>query len=95
MKSVLANVEPYTFTGSAIIIGLLLTQEFTIEDQASIGNWLQLIGLTTQTYSSQSTLIESEKKEETPSKSDIDTLKKAIQKIQEQLEKIENNQKEM
>ncbi len=62
MKSVLANVEPYTFTGSAIIIGLLLTQEFTIEDQASIGNWLQLIGLTTQTYSSQAALIESEKK---------------------------------
>ena len=53
--------EPYSFTISAVIIGLLLTSELSSEEQDSFGNWLQLVGLVLQTYGSQVTTLEIEK----------------------------------
>ena len=49
MEKIVFNVGPYSFTTSAFLIGLLLVQELSIEEQDSIGNWLQLVGLTMQT----------------------------------------------
>lgn len=86
MKNNVFNVEPYTFTGSAIIIGLLLTQELSIEELDSVGNWLQLIGLIMQTYASQVATLDASKN----SKNDtnIETIKKAIEKIEEKLKTL-------
>ena len=86
MKNNIFNVDPYTFTGSAIIIGLLLTQEFKNDELDSVGNWLQLIGLIMQTYASQVTTLESSK--DTKNDIDIETLKKAIKKIEEKLKTL-------
>lgn len=61
MKKIIFNVEPYSFTISAVIIGLLLTSELSSEEQDSFGNWLQLVGLVLQTYGSQVTTLEIEK----------------------------------
>lgn len=52
-EKVVFNIGPYSFTTSAFIIGIILVQQLSIEEQDSIGNWLQLIGLTMQTYASQ------------------------------------------
>lgn len=85
MENVFSNINPYAFTGSAVIIGLFLTKELSLEEQGTIGNWLQLVGLVIQTYASQKELTESNDKSK---EDDMDTIKKAIQKIQEQLNKL-------
>ena len=79
------------FTTSAFLIGLLLVQELSIEEQDSIGNWLQLVGLTMQTYASQQITIDASKidnKDKSNDSSDIEKLKKTIKDIEEELDKI-------
>lgn len=60
MKKAIFNIEPYSFTISAVLVGLLLTGELSNEELDSFGNWLQLVGLTLQTYGSQVTTLNSE-----------------------------------
>lgn len=89
MEKIISDIDPYTFTGSAMIIGLFLTNELTLEEQDSIGNWLQLVGLIIQTYSSQVDLVNSSQEtNEDTTTSDIETLKRAIQKIQDKLDHL-------
>lgn len=83
------NIEPYSFTTSAFLIGLVLTTELSELELVSVGNWLQLIGLTMQTYAEQKGLIEEAKK--SSENNDLDTIKKAISKIQDELNKIKKN----
>ena len=91
MERIVFNVGPYSFTTSAFLIGLLLVQELSIEEQDSIGNWLQLVGLTMQTYASQQITIDASKidnKDISNDSSDIEKLKKTIKDIEEELDKI-------
>ena len=91
MEKIVFNVGPYSFTTSAFLIGLLLVQELSIEEQDSIGNWLQLVGLTMQTYASQQITIDASKidsKDKSNDGSDIEKLKKTIKDIEEELDKI-------
>lgn len=91
MERIVFNVGPYSFTTSAFLIGLLLVQELSIEEQDSIGNWLQLVGLTMQTYASQQITIDASKidnKDKSNDSSDIEKLKKTIKDIEEELDKI-------
>ena len=77
MKNIYFNYEPYSFTTLAFLIGILLTKTLTVDEQDSIGNWLQLIGLTMQTYSSQKTTLDNNTNEnKTNNDSNIESLKK-------------------
>ena len=80
-------IEPYGFTTSAFLIGLILVQRLSIEEQDSIGNWLQLVGLTMQTYASQKATLDANNSPQQDNSSDIETLKKAIKGIEEELDK--------
>ena len=63
----------------------------SLEEQDSIGNWLQLVGLTMQTYVSQQITIDASKidnKDKSNDSSDIEKLKKTIKDIEEELDKI-------
>lgn len=51
MKNLFFGMNPYTFTGSAVVIGLYLNNELTPEEQNSIGNWLQLLFLSEFSFS--------------------------------------------
>lgn len=98
MKELFFEMNPYTFTGSAVIIGFYLNNELTPEEQASIGNWLQLIGLTVQTYASQVANLEAERQKakkntDCNDTTDLDTLSKVIDKIQEELDYLKECQK--
>ena len=76
---------------SAFLIGLILSQKLSLEEQDSIGNWLQLVGLTMQTYASQQITIDASKidnKDISNDSSDIEKLKKTIKDIEEELDKI-------
>lgn len=89
------NINPYTFTGSAVFIALLLVQELTLDEQDSIGNWLQLIGLTMQTYSSQVTTLDSykEKKDNNTGKesTDLEKISKVLNRITDEIETLKKN----
>ncbi len=51
------NINPEVFTVSALIVGLLIEDDFTADELNSIGNWLILIGQITLTTSAQQQLI--------------------------------------
>lgn len=84
MNKITIELDPYTFTGSALVIGLILVNELSPNEQESIGNWLQLVGLVMQTYASQVTTLETN----TSNEVNIENLKSSIDKISEELEKI-------
>lgn len=84
MNKITIELDPYTFTGSALVIGLILVNELSPNEQDSVGNWLQLVGLVMQTYASQVTTLETN----TSNEVDIENLKSSIDKISEELEKI-------
>ena len=97
MERIVFNVGPYSFTTSAFLIGLLLVQELSIEEQDSIGNWLQLVGLTMQTYASQKVTLDVNNtinKDNTNKNNDvtnIEALKKTIKNIEDKLDELYNN----
>lgn len=94
MNKLISDINPYTFTGSAIIIGLLLVGEIPISEQPSIGNWLQLVGLVMQTYSSQVAIYQSgsdDNKSTDNQPSDLESLKKTIDIIKEKLDDLDCN----
>ena len=86
MEKIVFNIDPFSFTTSAFLVGMLLLHELSSSELDSVGNWLQLVGLTMQTYASQKTTLNNEiiKEEE----SDIEIVKKAIRKIEEELERF-------
>lgn len=90
MEKIVFNIDAYSFTTTAFLIGILLVQDLSNEEQDSVGNWLQLVGLTMQTYASQySTLHQNDTSENNNSSTDdLDTLRKAIYKIEKELEKM-------
>ena len=91
MEKIVFNIEPNSFATSAFLIGLILSQKLSLEEQDSIGNWLQLVGLTMQTYASQQITIDASKidnKDISNDSSDIEKLKKTIKDIEEKLDKI-------
>ena len=88
MKRIIFNVGPYSFTTSAFLIGLLLVQELSIEEQDSIGNWLQLVGLTMQTYASQKVTLDVNNDNTKEDDTNIDALKKTIENIEEKLDEL-------
>lgn len=91
------NINPYTFTGSAFFIGLILANELNTLEQATIGNWLQLAGMTIQTYASQVALVtasdSSNNQTSSNNQDDLNQIRKAISRIDEELNKIINNNK--
>ena len=91
MEKIVFNIEPNSFATSAFLIGLILSQKLSLEEQDSIGNWLQLVGLTMQTYASQQITIDASKidnKDISNDSSDIEKLKQTIKDIEEELDKI-------
>ena len=87
MQKVVFNIGPYSFTTSAFIIGLILARELSIEEQDSIGNWLQLIGLTMQTYASQNVTLVTNS-DNINDNSNIESLKETIKRMEEELDKF-------
>lgn len=91
MERIVFNIEPNSFATSAFLIGLILSQKLSLEEQDSIGNWLQLVVLIMQTYASQQITIDASKidsKDKSNDGSDIEKLKKTIKDIEEELDKI-------
>lgn len=51
------NINPELFTITAIIVGLIIEDDYTADELNSIGNWLILVGQITLTTSAQQQTI--------------------------------------
>jgi len=116
-----ASNNPRSFTLSAVIIGYVLIDELTANEQNSLGNWLILVGQILETNSAQQQVVEERidgntiningnnyknngdpymhnpplyNKNNTMNNSgnDIDLIKKTLERMQKEIDKILNNE---
>lgn len=104
MSNFPGNWNPTLYTLSAVAVGAIFTDEFTPNEQNSIGNWLILVGQVILTNASQEILIKGRSKngyidpaiigidpieqELKYDEKELENLKKAINKIWQELNKI-------
>lgn len=98
MKNLLPNMHPLTFTTSAVIVSYLLIDDLSMEEQAALGSWFNVVGDILSSSSSWLAVLQS--RNVIPSNDDINNdndeiemLKKSIEKIQKILD--ENNDSEI
>lgn len=90
MKNIPPNIDALSFTGSAVIIGFLLIDDLTINEQNAIGDWLMLVGQVLQTNASQKQVIEERlpNKDDFYQSKDIDIIKKGLNLLNKEIENI-------
>ncbi len=88
------NINPESYSLSAVIIAAIIAPEFTIDEANTVGNWLVLFGDFLITCAGQATLIQNRQIPNTdPQNSNEDSLKSisnALKRIQEELDKLNN-----
>ena len=82
------KLDSYSFTGMAVIVGYLLTNEFDVLEQAALGAWFNVVGDILASNSSFSAILE-----EQSDNFDLETIDKAIDKLKESIEKIKKEKK--
>lgn len=83
------NTNPYSFTASAVILGYLLTNEFTVDETAALGAWFNVVGDILVSNSAMSSLLQQRTAIDASSDDELDILKEAIDKLKENLEKMQ------
>lgn len=90
--SLIPNVPPKVFTGSAIVIGYLLIDDTTANEQNALGNWLMLVAqiLCTNAYYKQVQTERGPSSTQTePSNQEmIVMLQKMMRAMQEEIDEI-------
>lgn len=80
------NMPSYCFTGTAIIIGYALSDNFSVLQQAALGAWFNVVGDILASNSAISALYEEETNNINSAKQDdLEVLKEAIEKIRENI----------
>ena len=106
--NLIPNVSPKTFTASAIIVGYLLIDDLTANEQNVVGNWLMLISQILITNAAAQALIERRvhgpimntnseevKNSYDPIKYNIETLRNVLKEIYpDQMKNVFNNLKQ-
>lgn len=93
------NLDPYSFTGTAVILGYLLTNDFTLNEQAALGAWFNVVGDILASNSAWASVLEERvspldsDSSKDDNKDDLDVLKEAIEKLKESIEKIQKEKK--
>ena len=89
------NINPESYSLSAVIIAAIIAPEFKIDEANTVGNWLVLFGDFLITCAGQATLIQNRQIPNTdPQNSNEDSLKSisnALKRIQEELDKLNNH----
>ena len=84
------NVDPQTYSLSAVFIGVILTQEFNAHEANTLGNWFELLGDYLLAYAGQASLIQNNQRSQT-NQNQMTTIIQAIKKIEKELEQIKRN----
>lgn len=92
------NIDVYSFTGTAVILGYLLTCEFNIDEQSALGAWFNVIGDILVSISSYLALLQTrydnslnESDSQNDDKDHFDILNEALDKLKEKVSEIEKN----
>ena len=90
--NLIPNVSPKTFTASAIIVGYLLIDDLTANEQNALGNWLMLTAqvLCTNAFYKQ-VLQERKTSGENNKKTEIEMLQKMVNAIEKELNNLKSN----
>lgn len=83
------NTNPYSFTASAVILGYLLTNEFTVDETVALGAWFNVVGDILVSNSAMSPLLQQRTVVDASSDDELDILKEAIDKLKENIEKMQ------
>lgn len=89
--SLIPNVPPKLFTGSAIVIGYLLIDDTTANEQNALGNWLMLVAqiLCTNAYYKQVQTERGPSTQTEPSNQEVIVmLQKMMRAMQEEIDDI-------
>lgn len=95
MNSLFSNISSTSFVSSAFIIGMLLRNELTMNEQNAISEWLTLIATTLQSNAAwlqvQSDQAETNKTPDDKDTSmDITLLKNVLNKMQKEIDNLKN-----
>lgn len=90
------NINPETYSFSAVLIAALIYPEFTIDEANTIGNWLVLAGDYLITCAGQATLIQNRQIPNTDNQNNqpnnsLESIEEALQKMASELEKLRNS----
>jgi len=89
----LPNLDPFSFTGTAVILGYLLTNDFTIDEQAALGAWFNVVGDILASNASWASVLESRQPSSKDDQNDLEVLKEAVDKLKESIEKLQEEKK--
>ena len=87
--NLIPNVSPKIFSGRAVIVGYLLIDDLTANEQNALGNWLMLTAqvLCTNAYYKQ--LLQERKNDTFTSKDEINMLKKVVEALTKEISILE------
>lgn len=91
--SIIPNISPKAFSASAIIVGYLLIDDLTANEQNALGNWLMLTAqvLCTNAFYKQ---VEQERQtspQNISQEKEIDILQKMVTAIEKELNDLKSN----
>lgn len=91
--SIIPNVSPKAFSFSAIIVGYLLIDDLTANEQNALGNWLMLTAqvLCTNAYYKQVQQERSTSNKNVSNEDGIEILKKMVNALNEEIENLKHN----
>ena len=79
------DIDPFSFTGTAVILGYLLTNDFTIDEQAALGAWFNVVGDILASNAAWADVLESRQNNK---ENDLEVLNEAIDKLKESMEEL-------
>ena len=80
------DIDPFSFTGTAVILGYLLTNDFTIDEQAALGAWFNVVGDILASNAAWADVLES--RQQDSKENDLEVLNEAIDKLKESIEEL-------
>lgn len=92
--NLIPNIPPKTFSASAVIVGYLLIDDLTANEQNALGNWLMLTAqvLCTNAYYKQvqqeRKIVQEEKNKKT---TEFDMLQKLVNALEKELKNLKSN----
>lgn len=91
--NLIPNISPKTFSASAIIVGYLLIDNLTANEQNALGNWLMLTAqvLCTNAYYKQVQQERNITPEKSKEKQEIDMLQQLLNALEKELNNLKSN----
>lgn len=85
MDKLLDNLEPSTFSLSAISIGFILSSDLTPAEKNSVGNWFMLVGQVLCTNAGQEQVLSNNKNNSSSNSNNLNKVKDSVAIINNEL----------